>query len=62
MHRRNKNKEEHKVLYCIGLNEKQEQGRDRLSRIIQVNLNSINVVNGFDDSLKSGLFDHFLNN
>ena len=62
MHRRNKNKEEHKVLYCIGLNEKQEQERDRLSRIIQVNLNSINVVNGFDDSLKNGLFDHFLNN
>lgn len=62
MHRRNKNKKEHKVLYCIGLNEKQEKERGRLSKIIQVNLNSIHVVNGFDCSLKNDLFDHFLNN
>jgi len=62
MHRRNKDKKEQKVLFCIGPNEKAELEKEKLSNILQVDLNSIQVVNGFNKSIKNNLFDHFLNN
>jgi len=62
MHRRNKDKKEQKVLFCTGPNEKAELEKEKLSNILQVDLNSIQVVNGFNKSIKNNLFDHFLNN
>jgi hypothetical protein len=62
MIRRNKNMEEQIVLYCKGINENIEAEKIKLSKILQINLNSIHVVNGFTNSIKNKLFDQFLNN
>lgn len=62
MIKKNKNMKEQKVLSCIGPNENIESEKKKLSKILQVNLNSIHVVNGFTNSIKNKLFDQFLNN
>lgn len=62
MIRRNKNVKEQKVLSCIGPNENIESEKIKRSKIFQVNLNSIHVINGFTNSIKNKLFDQFLNN
>jgi hypothetical protein len=60
MIKRNKNMKEQKVLFCTGPNENIESEKVKLSKILQVNLNSIRVVNGFTNSIKNKLFDQFL--
>lgn len=62
MIRRNKNMKEQKVLYCKGKNRNIELEQEKLSKIIQVNSNSIQVVNGFTNSIENKFFDQFLNN
>lgn len=61
MIRRNKNMKEQKVLSCIGPNENIESEKKKLSKILQVNFESIHVINGFTNSIKNKLFDQFLN-
>ena len=62
MIKRNKNMKEQKVLFCTGPNENIESEKKKLSKILQVNYESIHVINGFTNSIKNKLFDQFLNN
>jgi len=61
MIKRNKNMKKQKVLFCTGLNKNIESEKIKLSKILQVNLDSIHIVNGFTNSIKNKLFDQFLN-